>query len=136
MARVWIRCVKFHVYVRWKTGRSRYCLDRTVHDERYRSSRVMSKENVIEFLAKAAEDDQLKDELQTVASEGELVDLGKEKGFEFSSDHVEEAIADLKQKPGFFSALAAAVVEIFSPAQDDYPAIGVQPFSGEPNRKS
>lgn len=96
----------------------------------------MSKENVFEFLTKAAEDDQLKDKLQTIAGEEELIDLGKEEGFDFSTEHVEEALTDLKRKPGFFSALAEAVLEVFSPLPDDYPAIGVQPFSGEPNRRS
>lgn len=92
----------------------------------------MSKENVFEFLTKAAEDEQLKDKLQTVENEEELADLGNEAGFEFSSEHVEEAITELKQKPGFFKALAEAVLEVFSVNRDDYPTIGVQPFSGDP----
>lgn len=96
----------------------------------------MSKENVFEFFSKAAEDDQLKDKLQAVTSEQELVDLGQEEGFEFSSSHVDEALTELKQKPGFFKVLADAVLEIFSPSHDDYPATGVQPFTGDPNRRS
>ncbi|MCM1984943.1 isochorismate synthase [Lyngbya confervoides BDU141951] len=42
-------------------------------------------------------------------------------------------MSELQQKPGFFSALAAAVFKIFSPPHDDYPVTGVQPFSGDPN---
>lgn len=94
----------------------------------------MSKETVFGFLAKAAEDDQLKDKLQAVASPNELTELGKEAGFEFAPEHVEEALTTLKQSPGFFNVLADAIVRIFSPSHDDYPTIGVQPFSGDPNR--
>lgn len=94
----------------------------------------MSQETVFGFLAKAAEDDQLKDRLQTVANPEELTDLGKEAGFEFAPEHVEQALTTLKQSPGFFSVLADAIVRVFSPSHDNYPAIGVQPFSGEPNR--
>lgn len=95
----------------------------------------MSKETVLGFLAKAAEDEELKDQLQTVTTSNELTDLGKKEGFEFSPEHVEEAITELQQKPGFFKALAEAVLEIFSPSHDDYPATGVQPFSGDLNRE-
>lgn len=95
----------------------------------------MSKDNVFKFFTKAAKDEQLKDKLQTVKDQSELVNLGNQEGFEFSSEHVEEALTDLKQKPGFFRALADAVFSVFSPAHDDYPSIGVQPFSGDPNRR-
>jgi len=96
----------------------------------------MSKENVFEFLTTAAEDARLKDRLETVTSEDELATLGQEEGFAFSSEHVEEALTELKQRPRFFSKLAEAVLEIFNPSHDEYPAIGVQPFTGEPNRKT
>ncbi len=96
----------------------------------------MSKETVLGFLAKAAEDKQLKDKLQTVKNPDELEALGKEEGFEFSSEHVEEALTELQQKPGFFKVLAEAVLQIFSPSHDDYPAIGVQPFTGDPSANS
>jgi predicted ribosomally synthesized peptide with nif11-like leader len=96
----------------------------------------MSKETVLGFLAKAAEDEELKDQLQTVTTSDELTDLAKKEGFEFSPENVEEAITELKQTPGFFRTLAEAVLEIFSPSRDDYPAIGVQPFTGDPSRRS
>lgn len=97
---------------------------------------IMSKENVFEFLVAAAEDEQLKDKLQTVTNENELANIGQEEGFEFSSEHVEEALTELKRTPGFFSALAEAVLGIFAPSRDDYPTTGVQPFTGEPSRRS
>ncbi|NJN02859.1 MAG: Nif11 family protein [Leptolyngbyaceae cyanobacterium RM1_1_2] len=95
----------------------------------------MSKDNVFNFFRQAAKDEQVKDRLQNVASPEELVELGNQTGFEFSTEHVDEAITDLKEQPDFFKALAEAVITIFSPAHDDYPASGVQPFSGEIGRK-
>ena len=94
----------------------------------------MSKENVIEFFTEAAKQESLKEQLKNVNSQDELVDLGKAEGYEFSSEHVEEAIIEFKQKPGFFRMLAEAALEIFSPAHDDYPATGTQAFSGDPYR--
>jgi tRNA threonylcarbamoyladenosine modification (KEOPS) complex Cgi121 subunit len=93
----------------------------------------MSKKNVFELFTRAAGDKQLKDKLQTVANQDEFVALGQQEGLDFSSSHVEEAITELKQKQGFFKALAEAALEIFAPNHDDYPATGVQPFSGDPN---
>ncbi|MGB3292267.1 MAG: Nif11-like leader peptide family natural product precursor [Phormidesmis sp.] len=95
----------------------------------------MSKKNVFNFLSEAAKDDQLKAKLQNTASQDELVGVAKQTGYEFSAEHVDEAISELKQQPGFFSMLAEAALEIFSPHDDDYPATGVQPYTGEPNRK-
>ncbi|MGF1523735.1 MAG: Nif11-like leader peptide family natural product precursor [Leptolyngbyaceae cyanobacterium] len=96
----------------------------------------MSKENVLNFLSKAAEDEQIKTQLQTVSSQDELVGAGNQAGYEFSHKHVDEALTELKQKPGFFGALAEAVLELFGPIHDNYPATGTQPFTGDPNRKS
>ncbi|MEM8807878.1 MAG: Nif11-like leader peptide family natural product precursor [Cyanobacteria bacterium P01_G01_bin.38] len=93
----------------------------------------MSKKNVLSFLSKAAKDKQLKAQLKTTSTPDELVGVGNQAGYEFSSEHVDEVLTELKQKPGFFGALAEAVVEVFSPEHDDYPATGVQPFSGDPN---
>ena len=93
----------------------------------------MSKENVLSFLSKAATDEQLKAQLKTTSNPDELVGVGEQAGYEFSSEHVDEALTELKQKSGFFGALAEAVIELFSPAHDDYPATGVQPFGGDPN---
>ena len=96
----------------------------------------MSKENVLNFLTKAAEDEQLKAQLKTVSTQDGLVGAGNQAGYDFSHEHVDEALTELKQKPGFFGALAEAVLELFSPSHDNYPAIGVQPFTGDPNSKS
>jgi predicted ribosomally synthesized peptide with nif11-like leader len=96
----------------------------------------MSKENVFKFFSQAARDQQLQEKLGAVSHQEELVNLGKQAGFEFEEDHVEAAIIELKGKPGFFRALAEAALSIFSPAHDDYPATGVQPFSGDPNPES
>ncbi|MEM9164200.1 MAG: Nif11-like leader peptide family natural product precursor [Cyanobacteria bacterium P01_F01_bin.4] len=93
----------------------------------------MSKKNVQSFLSQASKDKQLKAQLQTTSTPDELVEAGTQAGYDFSSEHVDEMITELKQKPGFFGALAEAVVELFSPEHDDYPETGVQPFSGDPN---
>lgn len=96
----------------------------------------MTKKNVLSFLFKAAKDEKLKSQLQTTTTPEELADVGNQAGYEFSSQNVDEALADLKQKPGFFGVLAEAVIELFSPDHDDYPVSGVQPFSGDPNSDS
>ena len=94
----------------------------------------MSKENVLSFLSKAATDEDLKAQLDKTATPDELVGVANEAGFDFSSDHVDEAITDLKKQPGFFGALASALLGIFGPTHDNYPATGVQPYSGDPYR--
>ena len=48
---------------------------------------------------------------------------------------MKNAIPVIKEQPGFFGELAKAVLELFAPAHDDYPATGVQPFTGETGRK-
>jgi predicted ribosomally synthesized peptide with nif11-like leader len=93
----------------------------------------MSKDNVFNFFTKASQKEPLQEKLQTVSSPQELVNLGKAEGFEFSSEHVDEALTELKGKPGFWGKLAEAALTAFSPAHDDYPNIGLQPFSGDPN---
>jgi predicted ribosomally synthesized peptide with nif11-like leader len=93
----------------------------------------MSKDNVFQFLTEAAQQEQLKKKLQAVKSQEDLVSLGKELGYEFSADHIDEALAYLKNQPGFFSKLADAVLSVFSPSHDDVPAIGFQPYSGDTN---
>lgn len=95
----------------------------------------MSKENVLKFLAKAAEDKRLITQLQESATQNELVDVANEAGYDFSSEHVDQALKELKEQPGFFGALAEAVLQIFSPTQDDYPKTGVQPFSGDVSKR-
>lgn len=92
----------------------------------------MSKKSVFSFLSKAAQDDGLKARLRNTASQDELVSVAKQTGYDFSSEHVDEALDELKQQPGFFGMLAEAALEVFSPPDDNYPATGVQPYSGEP----
>lgn len=94
----------------------------------------MSKENVLQFLTKAAKDKQLTAQLQETATQDELVEVASEAGYDFSSKHVDQALSELKERPGFFGALAEAALHIFSPAQDDYPRTGVQPFSGKASK--
>ncbi len=96
----------------------------------------MSKENVLSFLTKAVKDRNLKEKLKSVSSQADVVDVGSQAGYDFSSEHIEAAMTELKQKPGFFGDLAEAVLELFSPNHDDYPNSGVQPFSGDPNPRS
>lgn len=95
----------------------------------------MSKESVVSFLTDAAKDERLKSQIEKAANPEELIEVANEAGYDFSSSHVDEALGEIKQQQGFFGALAEAVLRIFSPSNDDYPATGVQPFSGEPNRK-
>lgn len=97
----------------------------------------MAKEKVIEFLGEAAKNQDLKEKLNSVKSPDELTSLAKEKGFEFSSKNVDEALDELKQKPGFFGKLAEAIAEAFSPSHDNVPpSIGSQPYSGDANPNS
>ncbi len=92
----------------------------------------MAKEKVIQFLGKAAKNPNLKDKLQSVKNQDELTTLAQEEGFNFSSENVDEALDDLKKKPGFFGKLAEAIAEAFSPDHDHTPpSIGVQPYSGD-----
>ncbi len=95
----------------------------------------MSKKNVFSFLSKAAKDETLKEKLGHTASPDELVSVAKQTGYDFSSEHVDEALDELKQRPGFFGMLAEAAVEVFSPHDDNYPTTGVQPYSGDPATK-
>ena len=92
----------------------------------------MAKEKVIGFLHKAAQNQELKEQLKTVKNQDELTKLAEKEGFEFSADHIDEVWEELKQKPGFFSQLASAIFEAFSPDHDNVPPpIGVQPYSGD-----
>jgi len=91
----------------------------------------MSKENVVSFLEQAAINPDLKSQVQGVAAAEELVDLGQAQGYSFSPENVQEAIPALKAKQGFLGDLVEAILELFGPTHDDYPATGVQPFSGE-----
>ena len=96
----------------------------------------MSKENVFSFLTDVAKDEQLKAKVDVASGQEQVMDVARQAGYDFSSEHVDEVLGDLKQKPGFWNMLAEAALEIFSPDHDDYPATGVQPFSGDPNRSS
>ncbi len=91
----------------------------------------MSKEKVLDFLTNAANDEQLQAQLKSATSSDDVAGVGNKAGYEFSAEHVDEAIKEIKQQPGFFSVLAEAVGRIFSPSDDDYPETGVQPFSGD-----
>ena len=48
---------------------------------------------------------------------------------------MKRAIPAIQEQSGFFGELAKAVLELFAPAHDDYPATGVQPFTGELSSK-
>ncbi|MGC1305780.1 MAG: Nif11-like leader peptide family natural product precursor [Phormidesmis sp.] len=96
---------------------------------------MMSKENVFEFLIQAAKDKTLKTKVKNASSQDELVGVAEKSGYEFSAEHVDEALGELKRQPGFFGMLAEAALAIFSPHDDDYPATGMQPFSGDRDPK-
>lgn len=94
----------------------------------------MSKENALDFLQKAAEDESLKSQVQAADDQHDVVSLGKAHGYEFSPENVKDVIPEIQQKRGFFGDLVESIIRVFSPARDDYPTTGVQPFSGDPNR--
>lgn len=94
----------------------------------------MSKENVRQFLSEAAGNQEIKEKLQNVNNQYELADLAQSQGYEFAPEHVDAVISELKAKPGFFGKLVEAALDIFSPSHDDYPNVGVEPFTGDPNR--
>ncbi len=91
----------------------------------------MSKENVVSFLEQAASNPDLKSQVQGATAAAELVDLGQTQGYSFSPQNLQEALPVLKERQGFFGDLVQAVLELFAPSHDDYPATGVQPFSGD-----
>lgn len=78
----------------------------------------------------------LKEKLKNTASQDELVDVSNQTGYNFLSEHVDEAIDELKQKSGFLGMLAEAAVEVSNPYSDNYPATGAQPYSGKLNSKT
>jgi hypothetical protein len=93
----------------------------------------MTKENFINFLNQSSKDQHLNETLKTISDPDQLVELGKKEGFDFSVKHIDDAFGDLKNHPGFFRGVVDAFIEIFSPNHDkEPPAIGVQPFSGQP----
>ena len=95
----------------------------------------MSKENALSFLKQAADSSALTEQVKEADRKEDVVGLAKQHGFEFSEDDMKNAIPVIQEKPGFFGELAKAVLELFAPAHDDYPATGVQPFTGELGRK-
>jgi predicted ribosomally synthesized peptide with nif11-like leader len=94
----------------------------------------MSKENVISFLEKAKADPDLQSQVKEASQQEDLVGLGETHGYPFSSEHLRDALPVIQEKKGFFGDLVEAVLELFGPTHDDYPATGVQPFSGDPKR--
>lgn len=91
----------------------------------------MSKENALSFLQQAATNPDLKSQVQGAEEPSQVINLGETQGFAFSPDHVREVIPDLKAQRSFFGDLVEAILELFSPNHDDYPATGVQPYSGD-----
>lgn len=63
--------------------------------------------------------------------------MTKEDTFNFKdlAKDVEHQVAIAAEQPGFFGELAKAVISLFGPSRDDYPATGTQPFTGEVSRK-
>ena len=95
----------------------------------------MSKEKALAFLKQAADNSTLSEQVQGADKKTAIVDLAKQHGFEFSEDDMKRAIPAIQEQSGFFGELAKAVLELFAPAHDDYPATGVQPFTGELSSK-
>ena len=95
----------------------------------------MSKENALSFFQRAATDPDLKSQVQEIDQPAELVSLAEDQGYAFSPDNVREVLPELTAQKGFFGDLVEAILELFGPTHDDYPATGVQPFSGDPQPK-
>ena len=93
----------------------------------------MSKEDVVKFLEKIAANEKLKRKVNVASDSDDFIAIGQEQGFDFSSKDLDEIIDELKKKPKFLGLMAEAALAIFSPAHDDYPATGVQPFYGDDN---
>lgn len=93
----------------------------------------MSKENVVKFLEKVSKSERLKKKIDVASDNNEFIALGQEQGFDFSSKDLDEIIDELKKKPKFLGLMAEAVLTIFSPAHDNYPATGTMPFYGDDN---
>ncbi|NJL49304.1 MAG: Nif11 family protein [Leptolyngbyaceae cyanobacterium SM2_5_2] len=87
------------------------------------------------FFKHAATNPDLKSQVQELDQPAELVDLAEGQGYTFSPDHVREALPELREQKGFFGDLVEAILELFGPTHDDYPATGLQPFSGDPQSK-
>lgn len=92
----------------------------------------MSKENALSFLEKAAHNPELSTQVKQVEGQEELVKLAAAEGYAFGPEDLEQVIPALRAQKGFFGDLVEAVLELFGPTHDDYPATGVQPFSGDP----
>ncbi|NER84013.1 MAG: Nif11-like leader peptide family natural product precursor [Leptolyngbya sp. SIO1D8] len=95
----------------------------------------MSKKKALDFLTQAADSPALVNKVKDAQHKQEVVDLAKQHGYEFSTEDVKQAIPEIADQPGFFGELAKAVLELFGPTHDDYPATGVQPFTGELSHK-
>lgn len=91
----------------------------------------MSKENVLSFLRQAAASPELKSQIQQAEATSELVNLGQAQGYGFSAENLREVIPVLQRQKGFFGDFAEAILELFGPTHDDYPATGAQSFSGD-----
>ena len=96
----------------------------------------MSKENALDFLKQAADRSDLSAQIKEADRTEAIVNLAKQHGFEFSEDDMKNAIPVIQERSGFFGELAKAVLELFAPAHDNYPATGVQPFTGEPSHRN
>lgn len=96
---------------------------------------IMSKENALDFLKQAADNASLSNQVKEAEHKDAIVNLAKQHGYEFSEDDMKKAVPVIKERSGFFGELAKAVLELFAPAHDDYPATGVQPFTGELGHK-
>ena len=94
----------------------------------------MSKENFLGFLRQVSNNKQLTEQVKSANSPAEIVELGKKHGHDFEPEQVEASVTEIRARPSAFQFLSEAVLEIFSPARDNYPATGVQPFEGRPNR--
>ncbi|MGF1569829.1 MAG: Nif11-like leader peptide family natural product precursor [Nodosilinea sp.] len=93
----------------------------------------MSKENALSFLRQAATDPDLNTQVKDIEQPTELINLGKAEGYIFSPDNVREVLPTLTAQKGFFGDLVEAILELFGPTHDNYPATGALPFTGEPN---
>lgn len=94
----------------------------------------MSKNQVFDFFAEAAKNDELGQKVRATNDPGRLLKIAEAEGFQFSREELDEALRELHDRPNFFQKLAHAVLDVFSPNPEIPPSIGVQPYEGEIKR--
>jgi hypothetical protein len=94
----------------------------------------MSNNPVLDFFKEAGRDETLGREVRATNDPGRLLEIAASRGYHFSRQELDDALRELHEHPNFFQRLAHAVLDVFSPNQEEPPSIGAQPFDGEIRR--